>query len=286
MNIRAWLVVPAMLMGACAAAFGQDAAAAAEPAPVVAPESLAAPALEAAPPAVPAGDAMPVPDDLMQKIVQVNEQMDKDAAAAPAAMAPEARAAESRFAVDGGAPGGDAAAGTSRGFGINGLRALGSLLLVLALIAGLTYLLKRYGRKTALFAGASLGKSLGKMYLAPRVSLHFVETGGKVLVIGVNSNSLTPVASFEALEFHAVVEAAARASEQAPEQAASASPSGRDAGFLAELRSVMQDMEGKPHSAQGGGFVPSGDARELAALRGEVQRLQRRLQDTTGADAD
>jgi len=263
MNFRPWLLVAVFLLGACGAAHGQEATVTPVPEAAVVPSPAEAPA--------------PVADELMQKLKQVGEEMEKDAAAA----VPEARASESRLAGTGGGAPEPAGRADTPGFVRNALRALGSLLLVLALIVGLTYLLKRYGRKSALFSGAALGKVLGKIHLAPRVSIHFVETGGKVLVLGVNSSTVSTLATFEALEFNAVLEAAAREAEPKGE----AVPR-RDENFLAELRSVMQDMEGKPNPRQTGGFSASGDARELAALRGEVQRLQRRLQDTTGADAD
>jgi len=144
------------------------------------------------------------------------------------------------------------------------VRAFSMLCVVLAIIAVLVYLIKRFGKRSALFAGSHLARVLGKVYLEPRVCLHFVQTGGKVLVVGVTPNAITAIAEFEAAAFEG----------QRGSSAALESVQADVDGFLAELRA---SIEGK-HKIDGTGRVEDFD---VAALRQEIQRLQQYLEDTT-----
>jgi flagellar biogenesis protein FliO len=142
------------------------------------------------------------------------------------------------------------------------VRAFSMLCVVLAIIAVLAYLIKRFGKRSALFAGSHLARVLGKVYLEPRVCLHFVQTGGKVLVVGVTPNAITAIAAFEAAAFEG----------QSGSGAALENVEADVDGFLAELRA---SIEGK-RKTDGTGRVDDSD---VAALRKEIQRLQQYLED-------
>jgi len=160
-------------------------------------------------------------------------------------------------------------------FLINLSKSIGALFLVCALIFLLAYLIKRYGRKVPALAGAELAQSLGQVHLTPNVSLHFVETGGKVLVIGISPNSMATVAQFDAVGFHA----ATALGERAIDQLQSKPDTIETSDFLREFRESLEEMR-KPTSAG-----PSDEA-EITALREDVQRLQQYLQEGAHADKD
>lgn len=134
------------------------------------------------------------------------------------------------------------------------------LCFVLALILIVGYAARRLGRKTPLLAGAGLGEILGRLHLARGVSLHFVRTGGRVLVVGVTSNALSLVAEFAASAFEG----------EAPD-AALAGEGPRPGPFLAQLRESAETLS-EP-AARGD------EDDEIASLRGDIQRLQRYLKE-------
>jgi flagellar biogenesis protein FliO len=78
---------------------------------------------------------------------------------------------------------------------------IGKILVWLALIIAAILLLgaamRRWGKKTPLLAGASLAKVLGRVYLDRGLTLHFVETAGKVLVIGAAQNHIALLSAFD-----------------------------------------------------------------------------------------
>ena len=154
------------------------------------------------------------------------------------------------------------------------LRGAAALFAVLALIFLVAYFAKRMGRRTPLLAGGDLARVLGKVYLAPRVSLHFVRTGGKVLAIGVTQNTISLVAEFDASAFQ--LEAAERgnaatATGEAPES------------FLTQLRTYAQGVRAQSVRAQSvrkdKETASDTNEEDLAALRADIQRLQEYLKE-------
>ena len=146
------------------------------------------------------------------------------------------------------------------------LQAFAWLLVVIALILLVYYVLQRRSRGGQLRTGTQLGAVLGRIYLSPRMCLHFVRTGGKVLVVGQAQNALTLIASFDEAEFAVPEEPAAR-----PE-----------ADFFSQLRgnlSRMQRKDGEDDSVREA--VDSIDEDDIAALRGDIHRLQEYLRDST-----
>lgn len=145
------------------------------------------------------------------------------------------------------------------------LKTVSALCIVLALIFLAVYLVRRFGSRTPLLAGPSLGMVLGRIYLTPKASLHFVKTGGRVLVVGVTQERVGPVAEFDAEAFEAVIESARI--KHGSEQGAP------DASFFSQLRAQSERMN-----------RPAADTiedSEIANLRGDIERLQKMFQDTT-----
>ena len=158
-----------------------------------------------------------------------------------------------------GAAGEDAPA--SRGLGESIVQSFVALLVVLALILACTYLLKRFGKRTPLLAGASLGTVLGRVYLSPKASLHFVRVQNTVLVVGITPAGMTSIARLDASLFEGSV--GALGGVQASKDASS---------FLAHLKNSRQ-----PNSSK----EAENEDDEIAALRGDLARLQQYLQDSS-----
>ena len=182
-----------------------------------------------------------------RKLEQVRAEMDKAANAPPLApVTPESPADRSMFLV--------------------GAKTFSSLLVVLALILVLVFLAKKYGKHTPLLAGSDLAKVLGKVYLAPRVSLHFVRTGGKVLVIGVTQNAIAVVGEFDAAAFET------EPAETTPEGPAAEPDEASPDSFLDQLKASLQG------AANTAAPLRDEDA-DIASLRQDIQRLQRYLEE-------
>lgn len=138
---------------------------------------------------------------------------------------------------------------------------------VLAALAGLCgtiillgWLSRRFLGKTPVLAGARLGTVLGRVYLAPRSTLVYVKSGDRVLLIGQTPTQLTLLTEFPAAEFEEVRPDGASPAATAPEARRP---------FAAELRSATERME-----------APAAADEDLASLRGEIQRLQRFMQES------
>lgn len=135
-------------------------------------------------------------------------------------------------------------------------RVFSALLLVLATILLLTYVLKRHGKRSALLSGPTLATILGRVYLEPRVRLHFVRTGGKVIVVGVTQNSIASLAEFDAESFALIREGA---HEKGPVDVA---------GFMEQLKTSMHNIQERPTE-------PSVEDAEVSALKRDIERLQK-----------
>lgn len=137
-----------------------------------------------------------------------------------------------------------------------------SLCVVLALILFCTWAVKRFGARTPLLAGTSLGTVLGKVYLTPKVALHFVKVRNVVLVIAVTPTGVSSIAQLNAALFDDIV---------------NPSPSGpqndRQLDFLSHLTGATKDSAPVRSSES--------EDDEIAALKGDIARLQQYLQETT-----
>jgi len=145
---------------------------------------------------------------------------------------------------------------------------IAALSIVLGLIVLSLWAVRRFGVKTPLLAGANLGQVIGRVHLSPKASLHFVRTGGKVLVVGVTQESVQLVETFDAEAF---AEVAATVPAEPGEDGA---PSARGDSFLEQLRDQTTRMRQPGESA-------APDDGDIANLRGDIERLQRMLRDAT-----
>lgn len=159
----------------------------------------------------------------------------------------------------------------------NTMRAAFGLLVVLALLFVLAWLAKRFGRNNPLLAGGNLGRVIGKVYLSPRASLHFVRTGDKVLVVGVTANSVSAVAEFDADLFEAAGEE--------PPQGPGGSPQSETETFLAQFKASL-DKIARAAPSETADTTPEQEEAEITGLREDVQRLQRYLQESSQSGDD
>ena len=188
------------------------------------------------------------PDPQMSKIQQVQAEMAK-AESAPSA-APESAPPVGEFSML-----------------HSSLRMVYMLCAVLGIILVLAYLAKKVGRRSPLFAGSSLAKVLGKVYLEPRVCLHFVQIGGKVLVLGVTTNAIARIAEFDPAAFEAPQQ------EEPPKDASPDTAQPPADSFLSQFKASLESMR-KTDTAL------SAEDADVAALRKDIQRLQKYLEDS------
>ncbi len=180
---------------------------------------------------------------------------------------------------------------STRGF----LQWLGAFLIVLAMIVLSGYgirLASRFaprlmGGRSALLGGMRLGQVIGRIYLEPRASLHFVRTGGRVLVIGVTQSHISLVSEFEASSYEAesLNEPAPTNISEAvpPTENRSESPAPSTPGAPSFLSFLLGRV--KAHDTPQPAPRSLDDA-DITALRGDIKRLQQYLKDTSGGDSN
>ncbi len=138
-------------------------------------------------------------------------------------------------------------------------RAFAVLMVLCGVIILGGYLARRYGRRSPLLAGHSLGRVLGTVHLNPKAALHFVETGGRVLVVGLSQGHMALIADLDPESLEAP-RAAAGEAEAAPSRPAQS--------FLELLQAKTAEPAAKEADE------------DLASLRGDIQRLQHYLQES------
>lgn len=146
------------------------------------------------------------------------------------------------------------------------MQALKTLMVLCALcgvVIVLGYLARKYLSKTPVLAGMRLGTVLGRVYLTPKASLHYVRTGGRVLVVGVTPTGVQLLTEFAADAFDAALGAAP--APEAPE-ADTGGPN-----FIEYLSAAQ-----RPARAGTG----AGADEDIANLRGEIQRLSEFLRES------
>ncbi len=143
--------------------------------------------------------------------------------------------------------------------GPGALRMVAVLFLVCGGIIALGYGSRKLLRRTPLLAGQHFGTVLGKVYLSPRASLHYVRSGGRILVIGVTQSSMSLIAEFNEADFIEAAEDVPAPNESAP---------GTD---------FLELLQGRVAQAQGTAAAPPASDESLASLRGELERLQQHL---------
>ncbi len=151
------------------------------------------------------------------------------------------------------------------------LTVIAALCIVVALLLGISYGVRRWGKNVPMLAGPNLAKVLGRVYLDRGTALHFVRIGDRVLVIGVTGNALSTVGDFSAAVFE-------RSAAAEPQPGNSEAPFNPDS-FLAELQERSRDLKQAA-------TLPRAEEDEIAALRGDIQRLQRYLRDENRGQED
>lgn len=152
------------------------------------------------------------------------------------------------------------------------------LCVLLALFLVSTYLLRTLGQRARIIPADSLATIIGRLYLAPRFSLHFVRTGGRVLVIGMTPSSLQLIAELD--------EDAYPLQESTPPavngEKKAVAPDSRDKAvrFLEELKQHQNKLQFDTIPAKGGALSTKEDDQEITSLRGDIARLQQILKDT------
>lgn len=135
------------------------------------------------------------------------------------------------------------------------------LCVIVAAIILLGAAMRRWGKKTPLLAGASLGKVLGRVYLDRNVSLHYVETAGQVLVVAVAPNAVSLVATYDKATFSRIEEAAADATPK-----------------ITGLKDFEQELQASTARMRAQASGLPADA-EIHALQTDIARLQRQLRE-------
>ncbi len=157
----------------------------------------------------------------------------------------------------------------------NLLQGLFALSFVLALIFLVYYGVRKWGKNVPILAGASLGTVLGRIHLERGNTLHFVRTGGRVLIVGVNGSAVSLVADLDAAAFES-------AGADAPlEDSNSVVPFNPDS-FLAQLQASSRTLESPSARADDASVEDD----EIAALRGDIQRLQDYLREESRESQD
>lgn len=145
------------------------------------------------------------------------------------------------------------------------LRALSALCLIIAAILALGYAARRVGSRTPLLAGRELGRVLGRLYLSRMATLYFVETGGKVLVVGVAGQTMATLGEFDAQVFSS-------ADENEDERPAFDAES-----FLSQLEASSRGLRREPSGREDD---------DMHSLRKDIERLQDYLKDESREPRD
>jgi flagellar biogenesis protein FliO len=136
------------------------------------------------------------------------------------------------------------------------MQAVAALFVVVAIILVLYYLMSRLGKKTPILAGASLGNVLGRIHLDPKTCLYFVRVKDRVLVVGVNPQSIATVAEMDAAQFEG-------------KQAATT-----DKSAVETFRQILEEKSGALEPP----FATTPEVADLAGLRDELEKVQQSLE--------
>lgn len=163
-----------------------------------------------------------------------------------------------------------------RSFQDNLLRVIFWLCILMAAFLSATYLIRTLGQRARLIPADSLASIIGRIYLAPRYSLHFVRTGGRVLVVGITPTSMNLIAEFDDDAFPGETPPPASNGEQKSEESKGREKAVR---FIEELKQHQRKMA--PERTGAASPAASGaEDEEIVSLRGDIARLQQLLRDS------
>ncbi len=193
--------------------------------------------------------------------------------------------------LDGGAPAEEGAEPGMTGLGETGetgpgrflpdmvrpyLQTIMALLIVLAVFILLAYGLRRLGQRASVFPQSNVASVIGRVYLTPRVSLHFIRTGDKVLVVGVGQNEPSLLTEFPAETFEKQQMPAHGLAETARDSREGLGQQRPGDEFWAELQAKTRELTREEQSSSS-----DPDTADVNALRDDIQRLRQTLQDSS-----
>jgi flagellar biogenesis protein FliO len=150
------------------------------------------------------------------------------------------------------------------------IRMIGGLSIVLFIILVIFYLVRRFGKNVPALAGSRLGQVIGQVHLSRDVTLHYVRTGGRVLVIGVNPTGVNLVAEFGASTFDGGLDES------------DIEGSFNSDAFVSELKG-QTDIYTKE---SGEDVSESSSDDDMAILRSDIHRLQEYLREESRESKD
>ncbi len=133
--------------------------------------------------------------------------------------------------------------------------------LILVLLGGLRY----FSRKT--YQGIkSIGKIVGVLYLSPRTRIYYVQSAGKVFMLGLSGDQMNLLFTFPEDEFFSVV---------TNEDVSNSIPSPKT------FSKVLDDVETRIHSHASSEKpeIAENIDDEIASLRANIQRLQQAIRE-------
>jgi flagellar biogenesis protein FliO len=150
---------------------------------------------------------------------------------------------------------------------INAARWFVSVCIVVALVLILAWAVRRFGGKTPFLAGADLGQVIGRIYLNRQAALYYVETGGRVLLVGVTNNNVSLVSEFDADAF-----------DEDAEDTGMIAPSDAET-FLSQLEESSRAMRAAPRPKPANAAAPASQPleRDMASMKSELERMRRML---------
>lgn len=151
-------------------------------------------------------------------------------------------------------------------------RMIGALAVVLALILFCFYALRRFGGKLPAIGGRQLGQVIGQVHLTRDATLHYVRTGGRVLIVSVTSSGVNLVAEFGESAFD-------------QDFGDNEGPGGLNADqFVAALKEQSATYRSAP--SNDGASINDAPDDDMAVLRSDIHRLQEYLQEETRDSKD
>lgn len=163
-------------------------------------------------------------------------------------------------------------------------RVIGGLAFVLALILLLYAAVRKWGKHTPLLSGMQYGQVLGRVHLTPRASLHLVRMGGRVLVVGVTPSDLSLIAEFDEDVFADLLERKGNSKSPVQPDGGEAGTQGAITDFFSHLTQRADKHETDRAPIPGSDIDVQED--DIAALRGDIQRLQQYLRESAHEDSE
>ncbi len=153
------------------------------------------------------------------------------------------------------------------------LRAIVGLILVIGLLFLVLGSMRFFVQRGSSQYGRSLGKVIGVINLSPRVRVYFLQTGGKVVALGVSGDRISMLFSMDEDEFFSNLPEVGEREE------------GRGRAFQRVLDDVEQRIKEKS-TGEGSAKLSSGLDDDIASLKANIQKLQEVLREDSAGKED